>query len=203
MQLGKTPLQDLPKSKYLTLLPYLKKEKTQAFASSALTLIALILFGLFAISPTLSTITKLQKELKDSKFVKSALDDKIANLTTLQQKYNLLEKDVPMVLQALPKGPTIPRFVGQVQSLAKDTNVTVTNLQTFQVELQESEEQKAHSSFAFSVEVQGANQDITNFLSQLVLFDRVVTIDAFSIAKGSDILTKPRLSMRGKTYFKR
>lgn len=57
------------KIKYLQLLPNLKGEKTQKFTTLILTFFALSFFGLLAINPTISTISELNKELEDNKFV--------------------------------------------------------------------------------------------------------------------------------------
>src|SRR3989344_8503364 len=96
------------KNKYFEYLPDLKKEKTQKYSSIIFSLISLSFFGLFAINPTLSTIAKLKKELSDAKFVDSELAEKIANLSSLQEKYNIVEQDIPFVLAAVPKNPQIP-----------------------------------------------------------------------------------------------
>jgi len=202
MNLGKDLLKSLPKSKYLELLPHLKKEKTQTFATLTLTFLALILFGLFAIQPTLATIAKLQKELKDNQFVNKQLDEKIGNLSSLQQRYNSLERDIQIVVRALPKTPTIPLFIGQVQSIARLHNVAVNNLQTFQVELSQLPKDQRHGSFAFAVEVQGPSENLSQFLATLTSFDRIVTVDTFSLVGTSEKGTEPKLNIRGKVHFK-
>lgn len=192
---------NLPKKTYLELVPRLKEEKTQAFTTVTLTFITLMLFGFFAINPTLSTIVKLQKELSDSRFVNKSLEEKITHLSLLQQKYNALERDIPIIINAVPKMPSAPLFVGQIQSLATSHNVTITNLQTLEVEfaLARKSEQR---SFGFTIEVQGSYEALSQFLSSLVNFERIVTVDTFSITRTSDQNAVPKLSLRGKTYFK-
>lgn len=195
-------LKNLPKKTYLELIPRLKEEKTQAFTTVALTFISLTLFGFFAINPTLSTIAKLQKELLDSRLVNKKLEEKITHLSILQQQYNILERDLPLVINAIPKTPSIPLFIGQIQSLARSHSVNIINLQTFEVELTQAQKEKEQRSFSFTVEVQGSYETLSQFLASLVNFERIVTMDTFSIARVADQHAVSKLSLRGKTYFK-
>ena len=77
----------LQQKKYFQMLPDFKEERTRKFTTLVFTLLALSFFGLFAISPTLSTIANLNKQLSDNEFVDSQLQNKINNLYTLQQDY--------------------------------------------------------------------------------------------------------------------
>jgi Tfp pilus assembly protein PilO len=189
--------------KYLEKLPSFKQEKTQVFTTLTLTLITLSIFGVFAISPTLSTIAQLQRRLEDSKFVHEKLNEKINNLSSLQRQYTQIEGDLPILLAGVPQAPEVPLFTGQIQALASLYNITLLRLQVFQVELaKETEGQNKFSSFAFSLDVRGSTPNFLSFVSALSNFERIVTIDTISITKGSDT-TGPQLNIRGKVYFKK
>ena len=194
---------NIKNSKYFVFLPDLKKEKTKKYSSIIFSLISLSFFGLFAINPTLSTIAKLKKELSDAKFVDSELAEKIANLSSLQEKYNIVEQDIPFVLAAVPKNPQIPLLMGQLQTVAKETRVEINNLQSFEVEIPgSSNNQKGYSAFSFSISVQGNYENLNNFVSTLSDMERVISLDTMSInRKGNqpDIL---ELNIKGTAYFK-
>lgn len=203
MQINKSLLKLLPNKKYLEMLPDFKQEKTQAFITLVLTLIALSIFVFFAISPTLSTIAQLKKELEDNTFVDQQLVQKIANLSLLGQKYSFITNDMPTVLSALPQKPTVPLLAAQIQSLAKKYNVKITRLQLFQVDIYPSVKNSDKSlSFAFSIESLGTSADLSVFLSSLVNFERVITIDTLSLSKDSIRNELQKLSIRGRAYFK-
>ncbi len=198
-----TVLKKVKNNKYFELLPDLKNEKTKKYSSIIFSLISLSFFGIFAINPTLSTIAKLRKELTDTKFVDKQLTEKISNLSSLQEKYNIVEKDIPIVLKAVPKDPKVPLLMGQIQSIARDAGVEVINLQSFEVDISEpSNNQKKYSTFSFSTGVQGNYENLTNFISILLDMERVVSLDTLSInRKGnqSEILV---LDIKGTAYFK-
>src|SRR6266699_3633243 len=104
---------------YLKLLPDMQKENVRAITMLIFTFAALSFFGVFAINPTLSTIITLKKQLADSSFVAEQLLTKINNLSALQTKYNLLQNDLPVLLEAIPDNAAAPTLMGQVVGLAQ------------------------------------------------------------------------------------
>lgn len=203
MLLGKKVFANLSKNKYWEMLPNLKEEKAKNFTTLILTLLALSFFGFFAISPTLSTIAQLKREIADNEFVNQRLGEKIQNLSLLQKEYSLLEKDLPAVFSAVPQSPNTPLLVGQIQFLALQSSLSITRLQVFQVELSQKTDKSGSSSFAFSLGAQGTTPQLTNFLNSLLRFERVITVENISFTKGSDKEEMLKLDLKGKAYFKK
>ncbi len=186
---------------YKNLIPLFKKEETQNYTTLILTLITLSFFAIFAINPTITTIVHLQKQLTDSQFVEQKLQEKITNLTKLQLQYELLKNDIPIVLDALPQMPKAPLLTAQIQGVAGKSNVSITQLQLFQVELTKNETKSgSYNSYAFSLGVEGTKDNLLQFLSTLINFQRIATIDSISMGKTKDP-TLLQLSIRGQTYF--
>lgn len=184
-------------------LPNFQDEKTQRFTTLALTLIALSVFGIFAIGPTLSTIASLQKQLTDSQFVDQKLQEKITNLSSLQQQYQNLTNDLPIIFNAVPQTPTVTLLLAQLQSLASRNTVSLTRIQVSQVALSETETPAApdQPSFTFSLEAEGEKAALLEFLVSLTNFERIITIDTYSFSSESQTGNE-RLSLNGKAYFK-
>ncbi len=188
---------------YLEVLPHFKEQKAQAFLNLILTLITFTFFGIFAISPTLSTISQLQKQLADSKFADQKLQEKIANLSSLQTSYNLLTNDIPIVLSALPENPTVPLLFAYVNATAQESHVIIDKVQSLQVELNKPKEQESqYSSFKFSIIAEGSYQDIMNFLSSLTNFNRIVSIDNIALTKAAKTGVQ-QITINGIAYFKK
>ncbi len=189
---------NIAKNKYFQLLPNIKEERLQKFTTLVLTLIALSFFGIFAISPTLSTIAGLRKELDDNQFVDKQLQQKIASLTSLQQKYAGLKNDLPIILTSFPNTPDIPLLAAQVQAVAGGS-VIIQSFQTFEVEIPKGKVQK-YLSYSFTLTAEGSYNDLSKFLSSLSNMQRVVTLDILSLTKKStgDSLV---LTLKGKAYF--
>ncbi len=197
--LSKNIFKILPVGKF-DLLPDFKEERTQKFTTLVLTLVALSLFGLLAINPTLSTIAKLKKQVSDNNFVDQKLQQKINALTALSQKYTSLQNDLPIITAAIPKNPEIPLLVAQIQATSKNSNVSLNSLQTFQVEIEKPKIQKKFSSFSFAFSADGSYNDLLKFVSLVSNMERVVSVDILSLTKrtGSNLL---ELTFKGKAFF--
>lgn len=236
METKKEIFANLKKSKYYSLIPNLREKKVQTFYSLTLTLIAVSICVYFAINPTVSTIVQLTKQLEDSKKIEQKLSEKISNLQTLQQKYNLIQQDLPLLYEAMPETPKVPPFQGQILAIAQNTTTTLTQLQTSQVALLAQKNTKPSpapinpppaqvgsevfppspqtntspsqispsitpSSFSFSVGIEGPYKNITDFLTTLVNFDRIATIDSLSIKPGTSKTAVWKATVSGKAYY--
>lgn len=180
--------------------PNFKGERTQKFTTIVLTIIALAIFGVFAINPTISTIAKLRKELDDNNLIDSKLQQKISNLTTLQNKYNAMQKDLPLILSAIPKNPELPLLAAEVQAAAKVTNVDIQNFQSFQIEVKKEASSRNFSTFSFTVSATGTYGDVYRFLTTVSNMQRVVSLDLLSITKKS-AGNQVDLSIKGEAFF--
>ncbi len=201
MNKTKSTLSWLYKNKYFTLPSYLKEKQAQTITTLIFTFVALSFFGILAISPTLSTIAQLQKQLNDSKNADKQLKQKIENLSLLQTQYNSLKPNIPLVLENLPSAPNVPLLIAQIQALARKSNIVLSSLQTFQVELTKSQNSDASSSFTFSLAGTGSYTDISSFISLLINFNRIITINGVSISQQGG--NTAQLSLRGNAYFKK
>jgi Tfp pilus assembly protein PilO len=163
--------------------------------------VALSVFGLFAISPTLSTITGLQRQLQDDTQVNEQLQTKIKNLSALQIAYVSIEPDLPMITAAIPVTPRIPFLIGQIQQIATTTNVRITNLQIYQTALDAKTPKDTYVTFAFTISVSGTTATVNQFLKTLSSFDRIITYDTVTIQNQDS--TKPAaLDIKGNAFFK-
>ena len=189
---------------YYNLLHNLSETRTQKIISIILTLIALCLFGLFVINPTLSTIAKLRKEISDNEIVNQKLGEKISALNSLQQAYSRLEDDLPQLLGSIPTSPLVPLFIGQIQAVAKNTNIQISQLQSSQVDLfKDSEVSQKYLAYAFSFTGDGTYEDITKFIENIVNMQRIVGIETSTINNAENNNRSLRINIQGVVYFKK
>lgn len=194
---------NLQKKKFFEMLPDFKEERMQKFTTLVFTVTALSFFGLFAISPTLSTIANLNKQLSDNKFVDQQLQDKINNLYLLQQKYGQLTPDLPYVLDSFPKNPQVPLLVAQLQSLAQSSNIAITNLQTFEVEVPNSSvSTKKYYAYSFSISAGGSYENLSKFVNSVVKMQRIVSINILTLSRNTGEGPPTQLNLKGTAYFK-
>lgn len=181
-------------------MPDFKEERTQKFTTIILTVVALSIFGLFAINPTVSTILKLRRELEDNKIVDNKLQGKIQNISTLQKKYVALQGDLPTILSAVPQSPDVPLLAAQIQSIAKSSDVSIENFQTFEVDVQNKVKPGGYSSFEFALSAGGSYNNLYKFMTSLSNMQRIVSIELLTLGRktGSDQLL---LSLKSKAFF--
>lgn len=188
-------------NKYFNLI---SETRTQKLIGIILTLIALCLFGLFAISPTLSTIAKLRKEIDDYEIINQKLGEKISALSSLQQAYSRLESDVPTVLASIPQSAFVPLFIGQMQSLAIGSNIQVSQLQSSQVDLfKEDGESKKYYAYSFTLSGDGTYEDITKFIENVTNMQRLVGVETSTINNAENNNRSLRINFGGVTYYKK
>ncbi len=188
---------------YLKLLPKLTDEKAQTYTMLAFTLAALSFFGIFAINPTLSTITELKRKLADLQFVHQKYIAKKQSLTALQYAYKSISGDLPIVANAMPQKPEVPKLVAQMNGLLSISRLQTTSLRTLGVEITPEKQAsgKKISSFTFTLEASGTYDDILSFVKSVTNTNRLIAIETVSIVKDTKINALV-LNLRGRGYFK-
>lgn len=186
---------------YKQVLPYLKQEKNQKYLFIILTLSVSIIFALFAINPTLSTIASLRKEVDQNKFVNEKLTQKVNNLSSLSTSYLAIEDDIIFLMDAVPTSAMAPLLVAQIQSLGNEHSVVFSNIEINPINLNID---KATSSSELSFELTGKSSydNYNAFSSDLVNMQRVVVVDAISLSQ-DDESDDLNLNIKGRAFYKK
>ncbi|HEV2339770.1 MAG TPA: type 4a pilus biogenesis protein PilO [Patescibacteria group bacterium] len=188
--------------KYLaTIMPALKEKKVQSFTTLVFTLLAISFFGIFAISPTATTIVDLQKQISDDRFVDNQLAVKISHLSQLQGQFQTIQSQLPVVYAAVPTDPALATFVGQLQTLGTSGHVKVDNIQTLPVDLTQSSLSGKYNTFVFAINVEGNYADVADFLSAIIGFNRLLVVDSISVQKAASV-EGYRINIQGRSFFK-
>src|SRR5258708_269345 len=187
------------KEKYARAFPMLEDKRMQAFITVALTLVTVSILGVFAINPTITTIINLQRQLKDNHSVDQKFQEKITNISLLQQQYETLQTQFPLSFVTIPPTSQIPQHNGQIQTLEQQTGINIDRVQTQSLPFIQ-EEAKQHPSYSFSLTASGTQQNITHFTSSLFHFDRIINIHMLSLTKNAN--DKLLLDIKGTAFFK-
>lgn len=178
-----------------------QQEKLMGSSYIALSLFAVAFFSIFAIYPTLGTIANLKRQYDDNTLVDQQLDKKISALTELERQYNILsEHTLPLIMNAIPQSPEIPSFTRKVESIAKTNNVTINFFNVGTAEVFPADKMKnGFRTLDFSMTVEGSRAGTNAFINSLASFDRVITLDSQTRAKGED--TEQSVNISGALYF--
>lgn len=195
---------NLPKNSYLNyirLFPITQTPKAKSYFTIILTLVSVLGFSLFAISPTINTIIELKRKLADSRFVNDALEQKITALDSLQNQYSTMGETLTRISTAVPTTPEVPQLFARIQTLTNDTGVEIIKLESQEVELTKSTKEAQPSSFVFLLTIQGTYQQTISFINALGSFNRVLTLDTVSIER-DPLGEKPlQTTIRARAYF--
>lgn len=204
MKLPKNYFENLSATKYreyLKLLPNVEHDHTHLFIMLALTFFALSFFGIFAINPTLTTIADLKKQVADNKQADADLTTKLANLSNLQQQYNVMAEDLDRIYAAVPKTADVPLLSAQIEGLAKKHKLTVTNFRVGEVQLVSTKKTGKTNSYVFTMQATGNYNDMLAFSNELANITRLVTIESMEIGRDSKT-NAIVLTIRARQYFK-
>lgn len=176
------------------------QEKLTAYLYIIFSLFAVSFFGFFALRPTISTISNLQKQLGDSRTVYASLKTKLEALRTLDGQYEQLQGVLPIVYAAIPKTSQIPTLTRQFEKLAQSNQLTINSIDfgTFEYYPATSNNRQLYS-YTFTIDVQGTEPDVDTFISSLISFDRILSID--KISTGRNQAGEFQATIAGQAYY--
>lgn len=197
---------------YQNIEPLFAQPKIIAMTMLVLSLLAISFFGFFAIKPTLSTITSLQKQIKDAQMVDKKLQEKINALSAAQIAYEKIKPDLFLLDLALPQEPKFSAFIKTLEKLASDNKITINALSFQSLPFTANEATAAsklksqeikESPIIFNITVNGDYLSLTSFIKQLTNNERLATIEKMGFLNKEKTKDKKELilTITGKTYY--
>lgn len=179
---------------YQSLGPIMQRPKSRTYTAIIFSFLAIALFALYAIRPTIATIIYLRKEIADKTTVNNQMEQKIANLIEAQAAYQEIQPLIPIVKDALPENPDAIGMILQLRNLANETGATISAVRVsatpLTVEQNTSQKQKQHttktSEFTFSFVLGGTYTAVTKYLEGLTTIRRIISIESLNIQPEGD-----------------
>lgn len=186
--------------KYPELFKFYERQRTISYIFIILTLFTVSFFGIFAIMPTLSTITTLKKQKADNELVAQKLKTKLNNLNQLKQLYSANTGAIQKVDAAIPETAQIPIVVKKVEALAQQNNLFISNIVTGPITLYPTENKNPPLySYTLSMSLIGDTQNINSFISQIINLDRIIGIE--TIGSGATNENRSEVVITGRVFF--
>ena len=190
---------------YTDLTHLVKKKEVVVYTELILTLLAIAIFGYFALRPTFLAISTLIKEIESKKQIDNQLQTKINALYEAQKKLSLLDNR-DLVNVALPLDADLNQLLYQLEYLVTAQGLTVRNLSLDPIVLNGVPKT---NEIAFSLGAGGSLGDINLLLSSLEDLKRVITIDNAVISKNKSentnseqtVQSDMNVSISGRAYF--
>lgn len=178
------------------------KQQVTAYLYIIFSLLALSFFGLFAIGPTITTISNLNKQYAQDQTALKELQDKNAALKLLGAQYVDIQPDLNLIENAIPQSPKVAELTRQLETLATQNNLVVQKLDAGLMELFPGKNANSPIfSFSFTINVAGSEKDINSFIGNIISMGRIIGIDKLTTGKQQN--NTFTASIAGKAFFYR
>lgn len=191
-------------SRYFThIKPIAKHPIIKNYGPTIFTLITMSILILFAIKPTVETILVLQKKLADSDQVLQRITQKANNLSLARKNYDALNRDIKDKISSLiPDTLSLKTTIQSLEQTAKihDASISALQIQPLVVENKSETSVGSLAEISFIFNIEGNYQNLINFLQDLNMSSRLISINKLSLSKAGDNSTLI-MSLSGKAYY--
>lgn len=169
---------------------YASKKEVLISTYLIISLFTISFFAAVFIRPTAVTIAKIWREIQDKKGVYSQLESKIKDLEKAQAIYLDIKDDLIHIERAIPTNPAYEKFLKQIEYLAYSRGVVINSsqyegIQLFPIVASENSAPEV-VIHGFTMNISGNIGVIKDFLSDLIKFDRLITIESIKISPPKD-----------------
>lgn len=93
-----------------------------------LSLATILFFAVFAIRPTLLTMSDLIKQIGDKRKLEAQLTQKVAALSAAQNDFSQVQDRVGVLDEAIPRGVNMSYTLAVIEKIASDQNLLISNM---------------------------------------------------------------------------
>lgn len=167
-----------------TLNDFYNKPVAKVSAELVFSIVAVIFFALFAIRPTLITMSDLIREIDEKKVLNDKLGQKVAALNSIQNEYLALQDRMPLLDEAIPSTPQFVTAIKLIEKVASEQKLVIQNIQANEVPQEPAAAQDVSFSAKtrlvkpISISVTGDYTSIKNFIEELRKLRRTTIIDS-------------------------
>lgn len=122
---------------------YLKREDIRIFLELFLTLGTIVIFSVFALKPTLITITSLYKEIKAKEDTVAKMDSKIKSLIEAENTLSTQQENITLLEQAIPRYAYPDRSTAQFIALSQQYGVNLNGVFFEDINLKDKPQKKS------------------------------------------------------------
>ena len=183
----------MPKSKQeqlqSTLLDFYRNPIARVSLELGFSILAVIFFAIFAVKPTLQTMSELIKEIEDKRNLDEQLDQKIASLNTAQTQYQQFSSQFYLLDEAIPKTANLIEGLKIVEKIASDNGLVIKGISISAVPeeiIQSNESNAQRELLTFNVDLSGDYLKIRQFIEDLMNNRRMMLVDQVNFSLGNN-----------------
>lgn len=175
---------------------YKKRADLRAFLEIVLSIIAVLVFLVFAIKPTALTIISLVQQINEEKKVISILDKKLNDLKKANNIVNQYQPILEIINTAIPSSPNPDLFAKQVEGLAVRNEVDLVGISMKEIVVKGQLKSTINEDVlidlpnetkgvSYVLNVRGSYNNINNFITNMGRMRVISVIDNVSISSST------------------
>jgi len=177
---------------------YKEKEQSWQYLEVALTLFTILLFIIFAIRPTVLTISGLLGEIKEKEEISLRMRKKINNVLSAQEEYALVQERVALIDSFLPNKPSISQGITQVVGVSGASAIDLSPISLSSIDFISEKQKlkrskKTDTAAAANIEsinlilgASGSYEHLRNFIVNLLSVRRYIAVDRYQVSANKD-----------------
>lgn len=176
-----------------------KTPRARGYMNITLTILAISIFGAFAIRPSISVAIQLRKNIREYKRIDNQLTQKILDMRKIRTLHKSISEDIHLIDKAVPEDPQESKLLKDINYIALKNNISLRNINytydnqatnstdTMDTDTTESTESTNSTgiykdSLHITTTVTGTYEGLTNFLLDIKNMLRIVNIKSMSIS---------------------
>lgn len=158
-----------------------RKPTAQASLALVGALVLIAVLGLLVLRPTMLTISGLIKEIQDEQRLITALDEKFRALVAVEGLLQEMGPETARIDWAIPQNQEFGLFAKEVEILAKEKGLAAVEISQAGFEMAE----KDGGIMEVWLGVGGNEEQVRNFLADLIKMDRLVILKSVNVSSVS------------------
>lgn len=183
----------MPKSKQeqiqSALLDFYKNPVAMVSLELIFSILAVVFFAIFAVKPTLQTMSELIKEIEDKRALDEQLEQKIASLNTAQAQYQQFSSQLYLLDEAIPKTANLVEGLKIVEKIASANDLVIQGISISAVPdelIKAVEGNSKRELLTFNIDLTGDYLKIRQFIEDLMDSRRMMLVDQVNFSLGSN-----------------
>lgn len=172
-----------------SLYKYLKiqteNKKFLSYLEISATFLLIIVFLIFAVFPTITTISKLLGDIKTKEATIVKMNTKISNVLQAQESFANVQDKYDLIESSFPSNPNYYKSASSLSSSLKDNSVKITRL-SFDIDSDTTLNKKnlnKDKTYVLSLNGAGQYSDILKMVKQFLNNRRLVDLTKIQISK--------------------
>lgn len=173
-------------SLYKYLRDQAENKKFLNYLEISATFTLIVVFLIFAVFPTITTISKLLGDIKTKQATIVQMDTKINNILKAQDAYANVQEKYDLIESSFPSSPNYYKGASSLASSFANNSIKLTNL-SFDIENNDNSDQKTKDK-TYIVDINGSGQysDILKMVKQFLNNRRLVDLNKIQISKSNN-----------------